>query len=244
MFGLTHESKEPTTAKSSHQPKNEEKHPKPSKLKPAPSSRSKSHHKTWEEKERQRILGYQEKDVRMITELGFSKEQAVQALIQNNHNVTLATNSLIQSLRENNSIRRSHSNDNSYQGNPGMIGLNPYSYPYPLYYPYPVPQDPRMSYQGSIGSISSEYYPPPPYGTPNQSRSYSNSTSASIYEQMSAQPYLVPSSYSHDNFDNASRGYLPPMQASNDSFYRSPSGMQGIASPPEYHAVNRTHISH
>jgi NACalpha-BTF3-like transcription factor len=39
-------------------------------------------------------LRYKEADVRAIMEMGFSKDQAVWALVQNDHNLLLAINSL------------------------------------------------------------------------------------------------------------------------------------------------------
>lgn len=57
--------------------------------------------KTPEEKELQKILKYKDADVKVIMGMGFTKEQAVQALIENRNDINAATNSLLASDRHN-----------------------------------------------------------------------------------------------------------------------------------------------
>jgi NACalpha-BTF3-like transcription factor len=52
---------------------------------------------TQEELDMRRRLGYREEDVRVLTDMGFAKDQAVQALVENNQNVGRAAEMLLRS---------------------------------------------------------------------------------------------------------------------------------------------------
>jgi NACalpha-BTF3-like transcription factor len=84
LYGMTHEVKRQSTA------------PKASEASAAPT-KTLSRKKTPEEKELQRAFKYRDSDVEKIMEVGFKKEQAIQALIESDHNVHSAINALIAS---------------------------------------------------------------------------------------------------------------------------------------------------
>jgi NACalpha-BTF3-like transcription factor len=187
--------------------------------------------KSAEERELQKAFKYRKSDVKVITELGFTKEQAIQALIENNQNVNLATNSLLASLKESEQIRRSNSSNSVHSNpNPGYYGMPVGSYP-----PYP-PYLPAGQYPPSHFM----YYPPPAqypmYMMPNNS--YSNNQS--FYQQPQYPLPPIPySSSSHDSFYDtgvarSGSGSIPlynqSFGASNDSLHRSSSN-SGVSSP-------------
>jgi hypothetical protein len=188
--------------------------------------------KSAEERELQKAFKYRDSDVKIITELGFTKEQDIKSIIENKFNVSLATNSLLATLNESEQIRRSNSNG-SVHSNPGYYGMPMGAYP-------PYPPYPPAQYPGVYSPSHMMYYPPPGqypmYMMPNNS--YSNNQS--FYQQPQYPLPPIPlSSSSHDSFYDQGIGrsgsgsiplYNQSYGASNDSLHRS-SSHSGVSSP-------------